>query len=132
MADPDGFGHAGLDMRADTSTRVVAIRGELTAASGQGLLDAVRCGAHEDVRRIVVDITHVTRIDRGGTTALLDAYVAVSLRRGSLALAGVTPECRETLMCAGVLDVIELIEVIGFNGRGGSAVSSAAPRKESS
>jgi anti-anti-sigma regulatory factor len=96
---------------ADTAsvTRVVKVRGDLTAASGHGLLDAARWGANEAAFRIVIDVSQMTTVDRGGATALLDLYVAVSLRRGSLALMGLTTACHSALSRAGVLDVIDVV-----------------------
>jgi anti-anti-sigma regulatory factor len=59
---------------------------------------------------VVLDLSHVTRLDRGGAAALLDACVATALRRGTLSLTGLTSRRHAALERIGVLKVIDVVE----------------------
>jgi anti-anti-sigma factor len=88
---------------------VVALSGHPTADCSERLLDSVRGLPFHRPMQVVVDLSNVIAIDRGGASALLDAYVAMNLRGGSLVLTGLTEDVRESLRQAGVLQRVESV-----------------------
>jgi anti-anti-sigma regulatory factor len=87
---------------------VIRLRGSLGRDEGELLLDALRSGSPGRGSSVIVDLSRVTAINREGAMALLDAYVATTLRRCRLSLAGVTSTCRGVLQRTNVLRVVML------------------------
>jgi len=91
-----------------TRRHVVQLYGELTAESADYLRDTLR-EACPEAASVELDLSAVTRIDRDGATALLDAYVGTLLRHGTFALSGPSMACLQSLKCFGVLDAIQIV-----------------------
>jgi anti-anti-sigma regulatory factor len=68
-------------------TLVVFLSGPLT--SGAAWLDQLST-TRPAPQRVIVNLAAVTTVDRNGADALLDAYIATTLRLGTFALTGPT------------------------------------------
>ena len=59
----------------------LSVRGEIDAATGPSLTEAVTALTHDGVTRLVIDLDHVTFIDSRGLSALLESHRAVTASR---------------------------------------------------
>ena len=99
---------ASVATHRSNGTAVVTVTGDLTGRISDGLLDALWSAARS-ARRIEVDLSGVTGLDEGGVVALLDAYVATTLRHGVFTVRDMSPLIRRSLERCGVLPVLERV-----------------------
>jgi anti-anti-sigma regulatory factor len=84
--------------------------GHLTGERGRRLLDALSRPPWRTTRDVVVDLSELTGLDPAGAVALLDIYVAMTLRTGTLTLVGVSAAAREALADAGGQRLVDVID----------------------
>ena len=80
----------------------VSVRGEIDAATGPSLTEAVNALTHDGVSRLVIDLDHVTFIDSRGLSALLESHRAVTARDMTFAVVNPQPSVQRLLRMTGV------------------------------
>ncbi|HTH06283.1 MAG TPA: STAS domain-containing protein [Ilumatobacteraceae bacterium] len=80
----------------------LAVRGELDAATGPSLSDAVTALSSDGVARLVIDLDHVTFVDSRGLSALLESYGAATERDTAFAVVNLQPAVRRLFRITGV------------------------------
>lgn len=81
---------------------VVALAGELDASTAPAASSALAPLA-QSASRVVLDLSAVPYMSSAGLRMLLSAYRQLSARGGSIALAGVVDEIRDTMAVTGFL-----------------------------
>ena len=102
--------HAGADLVMYRTHRVgktliLSLTGQLTGRGTVRWLDHLSM-ARPLTPRVIVDLAAVTGVDRKGSEALIDAYVATTLRAGSLVLTRPTVLVSQQLEYFGVSRVV--------------------------
>jgi len=85
----------------------LAVRGELDAATGPSLSDAVTALSSDGVARLVVDLDHVTFVDSRGLSALLESHRVATERDTGFAVVNLQPAVQRLFRITGV-DVLLL------------------------
>ncbi len=105
---------------ASTGARVIAIQGDLTAASEAVLLDAYERANASGVRTIVLDFTGLAYMNSGGIGLIVTLLVRAQ-RAGQHVLAyGLSEHYRQ------IFELTRLDEAIGIHDDEGGALAAAA------
>ena len=80
----------------------VSVRGEIDAASGPSLTEAVSALTSDGMARRVIDLDHVTVIDSRGLSALLESYRAVTSSDMAFAVVNPPPSVQRLFRMTGV------------------------------
>lgn len=100
-----------LEVRDETrgdQTRVYTLAGSLYGSpAGYGFQESVRKDVASGVKRIVVDLAAIERIDSSGIGILVATMWSASQAGAGLALASISPKVEKVLSIAMLLDHIE-------------------------
>lgn len=103
-----------VTLRRTLHGAVISLAGRLTGNTGGQLRDSLTVTRNQVRPRIILNLAQVTSVDRGGANALLDVYVATTLRAGSLALTRLPIGVRETLRDFSLLDTLQVFASDGL------------------
>ena len=81
---------------------IVEVRGELDAATGPTLLDAVSNLTHDGLAGVVIDLDGVTFVDSRGLSALLDSHREARERDMTLRVVNLQPPVAKLFRITGV------------------------------
>jgi len=107
MIDSSAHTTVQLSRRAGDKVIDVLLRGHVTEADGQVLLDSLCDVPRGEPIHVVLDLSAVSAIDDAAAKAILDVYLNTVFRRGSLTLTGLHPAVRDSLREAGVLHIVD-------------------------
>ncbi|MEN3271876.1 MAG: hypothetical protein V7636_637 [Actinomycetota bacterium] len=112
---------------AESDALVVEVIGELTAVTEPMLRSCLDAAAEADMKKLVVDLRSVRRIDRPVAEALLDLDEQLVRQGGSLSLRGLD-ECATAVACT--LSGRGDADLGGVAARGGGLNPSPSPRSQ--
>jgi anti-sigma B factor antagonist len=81
---------------------ILEVRGELDAATGPTLFDAVSTLTRDGVAGVVIDLDGVTFVDSRGLSALLDSHREVTQREMTLRVVNLQPPVAKLFRITGV------------------------------
>lgn len=90
---------------------IVALNGELDASTAP-VATAALAPLAQTASRVVLDLSAVPYMSSAGLRMLLSAYRQLSARGGSIALAGVVEEIRDTMAVTGFLKFFVVHETV--------------------
>ena len=96
--------------RTSESTAVIAVRGELTGASEQALMDAYGRAADPMTRKVVLDFTGLEYMNSTGIGLLVTMLVRAQRQRQKLLAFGLSEHYRQIL---GLTRLDEAITIVG-------------------
>jgi anti-sigma B factor antagonist len=97
-----------IEARDAGTVTVLALTGMLTLDSGGELREAVQQVLSRQRCQVLIDLSHVTYVDSCGLGEVLQVYTTLRRRGGNLKLLKVTPQCRQLLTVAKLLNVLEI------------------------
>ena len=89
-------------VRKSGDDATVTVWGEIDAASGPSLTEAVTALTHDGVSRLVIDLDHVTFIDSRGLSALLESHRAVTASDMQFAVVNAQPTVQRLFRMTGI------------------------------
>lgn len=92
---------------------VVRCTGDLTS-SNSALLKTFVKGALPDTKRIILDLTNLTRMDSSGLGAIVGLYISAKNSGRSLEVINLSPRVRELF---GLTNLLSVFETCGRYGR---------------
>jgi len=99
-----------IEERDAGKVTVLVLTGTLTLDSGGELREAVQRVLSRLRCQILMDFSQVTYVDSCGLGEVLQVYTTLSRRGGTLKLLGITPQCRQLLKVAKLMNVLEVFE----------------------
>ena len=89
-----------VHLQGDRAT--VDVSGELDAATGPSLSDAVAALTGDGLAEVVIDLDHVTFVDSKGLSALLESHRAATARAITLKVVNLQPSVQRLFRITGV------------------------------
>ena len=97
-----------IEQRTSTGVILLDLHGRMTIEIGKGVLtERVRELLQQGHKQILVNAADVPQVDTSGLCDLVEAYLAVTRRDGSLKLACLAPRFRRVLEITRLLTIIE-------------------------
>lgn len=87
-------------------TTVVCCRGELTSSNSVLLKTYVK-GALPDTKRVILDLTNLSRMDSSGLGTIVALYISAKSAGRTLEVVNLSPRLRELFGMANLLSVFE-------------------------
>jgi len=105
--------------RADDSTGVIEIRGDVTAASEDALMDAYTRAADGGTRAVLLDFTRLEYMNSGGIGLLVTLLVRANRAKQRLLACGLNDHYRQ------IFELTRLDEAISIYGDEAEALAAA-------
>jgi anti-anti-sigma factor len=97
-----------IEQRTSAGVILLDLHGRMTIEVGRSVLtERVRELLQEGHKRILVNAADIPQVDTSGLCDLVEAYLAVTRRDGSLKLACLAPRLRRVLEITRLLTIIE-------------------------
>ena len=106
--------------RPNASTGVIEIRGELTAASEDALMDAYARAGESEIRVLLLDFSGLEYMNSGGIGLLVTLLVRTNRLKQRLLACGLNAHYRQ------ILELTRLDEAISIHGDEAEALAAAA------
>jgi len=92
---------------------VLVITGQVTIGAGDiDVRETVQSALAAGGRKIVLDMSGVTRLDSSGIGELISAYASVKNRGGRMAIAGLSPRLATVLQVTQLVGILELHDTV--------------------
>ena len=96
---------------------VLIISGRVTIGAGDAdLRETVQRALATGARKIVLDMSKVTKLDSSGIGELISAYASVTHRGGAMAIAGLSSRLATVLQVTQLVGILELHDTVAEAG----------------